>query len=170
MTTTIAGAATVALDRTALRFAATSDGVAFTSQTPPRPFGSPVAGTATVRWTATSNQPWLTVSPASGTGPATLTVAVAFINSLPIEGEVTGSVTLAFSGASNTAGPITATLRTMAGTSTAPFGIVDTPLDNTTGVTGAVPFTGWALDDVGVQVVSLCRDAVSGETLVVDQR
>ena len=170
VSTTVTATAVVTIDRNALRFAATSNGAAFTSQTPAETVRLSVAGTASVSWTATSNQPWLTVSPASGIGPATLTVAVAFVNGLPIGGEVTGSVTLAFSGASNTAGPITVTLRTIAGASTAPFGVVDTPLDNTTGVTGAVPFTGWALDDVGVQSVSLCRDAVAGETPVVDQR
>ncbi len=170
VSTTVTATAAVTIDRNALRFAATSNGAAFTSQTAAETVRLSVAGTASVSWTATSNQPWLTVSPASGIGPATLTVAVAFVNGLPIGGEVTGSVTLAFSGASNTAGPITVTLRTIAGASTAPFGVVDTPLDNSTGVTGAVPFTGWALDDVGVQAVSLCRDAVAGETAVVDQR
>ncbi len=54
------------------------------------------------------------------------------------------------------------------GTSTAPFGVVDTPLDNTTGVTGAVPFTGWALDDLEVANVFVCRTAVAGETAPVD--
>ena len=38
-----------------------------------------------------------------------------------------------------------------------PFGFVDTPPDNATGVTGAVPFTGWALDDIEVTRVMICR-------------
>ena len=51
-----------------------------------------------------------------------------------------------------------------------PFGFVDTPLNNATGVTGAVPFTGWALDDVGVEEVTICRAAVIGEAAPVDGR
>jgi hypothetical protein len=44
-----------------------------------------------------------------------------------------------------------------------PFGVMDTPLDNVTGVTGALPVTGWALDDTGVAGVRIYRDAVAGE-------
>ena len=45
----------------------------------------------------------------------------------------------------------------------APFGVVDTPADGAGGVTGAMPVTGWALDDTTVQAVEVWRDAVSGE-------
>ena len=45
----------------------------------------------------------------------------------------------------------------------APFGVVDTPADGAGGVTGAIPVTGWALDDTTVQAVEVWRDAVSGE-------
>ncbi len=45
----------------------------------------------------------------------------------------------------------------------APVGSVDTPTDNQTGVTGAIAFTGWALDDSGTTTVALCRDAAAGE-------
>ena len=41
--------------------------------------------------------------------------------------------------------------------------MVDTPADNRTGVTGAMPFTGWALDDVEVMSVMICRAALRGE-------
>jgi hypothetical protein len=44
-----------------------------------------------------------------------------------------------------------------------PFGVVETPANGATNVTGAVPVTGWALDDVGVQTVQIWRDAVAGE-------
>ena len=49
-----------------------------------------------------------------------------------------------------------------------PFGVVDTPLNNTTGVTGAIPFTGWALDDVEVTRVMICRAAFGGEIAPAD--
>ena len=43
-----------------------------------------------------------------------------------------------------------------------PFGVLDTPVDNSM-VSGAVPVTGWALDDVEVQAVDIYRDPVVGE-------
>jgi len=43
-----------------------------------------------------------------------------------------------------------------------PFGVLDTPADNSM-VSGAVPGTGWALDDVEVQAVDIYRDPVVGE-------
>ena len=49
-----------------------------------------------------------------------------------------------------------------------PIGFVDTPLDNTSGVVGAIPFTGWAVDDVEVARVTVCRDAVAGESAPLD--
>ena len=75
-----------------------------------------------------------------------------------------GTITLTVTGASNTPGPIAVTLTLIPnGTSTNPFGVVDTPADNTTGVTGAIPFTGWALDDVEVTRVMICRAAFGTE-------
>ena len=49
-----------------------------------------------------------------------------------------------------------------------PDGNVDTPTDNATGVTGAVPFTGWALDDIEVSRVMMCRAAFGAEVAPVD--
>ncbi len=54
------------------------------------------------------------------------------------------------------------------GTSANPFGNVDTPTDNRTGVTGAVPFTGWTLDDIDVTRVMICRAAFGAEVAPVD--
>jgi hypothetical protein len=50
-----------------------------------------------------------------------------------------------------------------AGTSHAPFGAFDTPVDGTTQVTGAIPVTGWAMDDVQVSKVQIFRDPVLSE-------
>jgi hypothetical protein len=44
-----------------------------------------------------------------------------------------------------------------------PFGFVDTPTDNASGLSGAVALTGWALDDMGVTRVRIYRDPVAGE-------
>jgi Viral BACON domain/Matrixin len=158
---------TMTLDRTSVRFGAVGSGGAFLSQTSAQVVRLTQSGAGTVTWTASSNQAWLRVTPASGTGPATLTLTVTQTGLPP--GTFAGAVTLAFSGAGNAAGPIGATLAVMAsGASANPFGVVDTPSNNATGVTGAVPFTGWALDDVEVANVFLCRAAVAGEVAPVD--
>jgi hypothetical protein len=45
-----------------------------------------------------------------------------------------------------------------------PFGSFDSPTNNATGVQGAIPVTGWALDDTAVDHVEIWRDPVAGET------
>ena len=47
--------------------------------------------------------------------------------------------------------------------STAPFGQVDTPVQNASGVVGAIGVTGWALDDVGVTGVKIYRNCLPFE-------
>jgi len=49
-----------------------------------------------------------------------------------------------------------------------PFGFVDTPLNNTMGVTGSVPITGWALDNAEVLRVMVCRAAFGAEVAPAD--
>ena len=161
--------AAVTLDKTALRFAAVTTGAAFLTQTAAQIVRMTQTGTGTVTWTATSHQPWLQVSPAAGSGSANLSISVVPVGGLPVGSAVTGAITLTLTGASNTAGPIAVTLILIPnGTSAGPFGFVDTPLDNTTGVTGAIPFTGWALDDVEVTRVMVCRAAVGPEVAPAD--
>ena len=160
---------TIALDKISLRFGAVTNGSAFTSQTAAQVVRLTQAGTGTVTWSATSNQPWLQVSPASGTGSANLSVSVVSVGGLPLGGTVAGAITVTLTGASNTAGPIAVSLNLIQnGTSASPFGFVDTPVNNITGVTGAVPFTGWALDDIEVTRVSVCRAAVGAEVAPID--
>ena len=159
----------VVFDRTALRFGAVTNGGAFVAQTAAQVIRLMQSGNGTVTWTATPNQPWLRVSPASGTGSATLAVSVVASVGLPASGAVGASITFTFSGASNSPGPIIVTLTLVPlGTSTRPSGVVDTPADNRTGTTGAIPFTGWALDDLEVVRVMICRAAVPGEIAPVD--
>ena len=164
-TVTVVTPPTMSLDRSSLRFAATRSTTAFTSQTLGQTVRLTQEGPGSVTWTATPNQPWISVSPSSGTGSATLTVTVAFSSSLPSSGTSNGSIALAFTGAANsTAGPITVALTTIPnGTSTAPTGIVDTPADGTSGVTGSIGVTGWAIDDVEVTRIRILRDPVAGE-------
>ena len=126
-------------------------------------------GPGTVTWTATPTQPWIQVTPSSGTGPADLSVSVVAAAGLPLSGSVSGAARLNFTGAATAEATVDVTLNLMApGTSPSPFGSIDTPTDLRTGVTGAVPFTGWALDDIEVTRVMICRSAFGAEVAPVD--
>ena len=157
-------APTMALDRTALAFAATSNGAAFTAQTAAQSVRLTQSGTGTVTWTATASQPWLVVSPATGSGPATLTLSVRFAAGLAAS--QSGTVALAFTGAGNTVGPINVTLAVVSSTApvSPPFGVFDTPVGDATVLAGSLAVTGWTLDNIGVQRVELWRDLQAGET------
>ena len=151
------------LDRSALFFGAVTTGAAFTSQTASQIVHLAQGGPAgTVTWTASSNVPWLVVSPTSGTGPATFTLTTPFMSGLAATQN--GAVTLTFTGAANLTAQITATLRTMASAQAmAPSGAFDTPANLSSGLTGSIPVTGWATDDVDVARVRILRDPVAGE-------
>jgi hypothetical protein len=153
---------TMAVDKTSFTFAAVSNGVSFVSKTATQILRLSQSGLGTVSWMASTNQPWLIVSPASGTGSAALNISTQFASGLPASS--TGAVTITFSGAANTVAPIAVTLAVVNnGASTAPFGSFDTPLDGTAGVTGSLAVTGWAVDDVQVTRIRIVRDAVAGE-------
>jgi hypothetical protein len=154
----------MALDKTSLNFGAVTFGATFLSQTAAQVVRLTQNGSGSVTWTVASSQPWLQVSPASGSGSANLSVSVVSAGALPPNGTVAATLTLTFVGSSNSAGPIAVTLTLFPnGTSATPVGTVDTPANMTTGVTGAIPFTGWALDDVEVLRVMICRAAVGAE-------
>jgi hypothetical protein len=154
----------MSLDRSSLNFGAVSTGSSFSAKTGIQAVRLRQTGAGTVTWTASSNQPWLTVSPASGTGPAILSVSVAFAGGVPTSGTLTGLISIAFSGAGSAPSPFSVNLTTKPqGTSSAPSGVLDTPLNGSTGITGSIAVTGWALDDVEVSRVRIVRDPVGGE-------
>ena len=164
----VISSSSVTLDRTALQYGATTTGTAFVQQTPGQAVRILQSGSGTLTWTATPSAPWITVSPASGTGPAVLTVGVQFATGLPMSGTTSGAVTLSFTGPGNAPGPVKVTLRTVPnGASTPPslpFGVFDTPAGDGTVLAGSIAVTGWTLDNIGVQRVELWRDLQPGET------
>jgi hypothetical protein len=120
------------------------------------------AGVA-VPWTVASNVSWLQVSPASGTGSGAFAVSV--VPALVPPTSATATITITAPGAANVVAPISVALTVIpAGTSAPPIGSFDSPTNNTTGVTGSLAITGWALDDIDVSRVRILRDPVSGET------
>ena len=148
---------TIGLDKTTLNFGAVTNGSSFVTQTATQEVRlTETTGSGTTAWTATPDQPWLHVTPASGSASGVLSISVT---------PAAGTIALSVTGAANTPPPITVQLTLMPnGTSSSPIGSVDTPTNNLTGVTGAIPFTGWALDDVEVTQVSICRAAVGAES------
>ena len=115
--------ATMELDQTALAFGAVTSGPTFVSQTAAQHVRLTQSGNSTVTWTAVANQPWLQVSPASGTGSGTLSVRVVPAAGVPPSGTVSGTIFVSLTGALNAVPGIDVTLTlTPAGTNLGPFG------------------------------------------------
>jgi hypothetical protein len=158
---------TMALDRSVVVFTAINNGAAFIASTAGQAVRMTQTGSGTVTWTASSNQPWLVVSPTSGTGTTTFTVSTHFVAGLAAT--QAGTITITLTGAGNAVGPITVVLNSIAPSSAQPpFGSFDTPMNNSTGVAGSIAVTGWALDRVQVTRVTVCRDAFGSEVAPVD--
>jgi hypothetical protein len=91
-----------------------------------------------------------------------LSVDIQFVQGL--SGTPTATLTIALSGSANSLPPVDVTVSLVTnGASIEPIGSFDTPLDNSAGVTGSIPVTGWALDDVEVTRVRIFRDPVGTE-------
>lgn len=161
--TTVAGLPTLSLSLAKINFGAVNNGAGtWTSQTPTQSVTLFQSGAGTVTWTAAADQPWIVVSPASGSGSATLAISVINTGSLPMPGVVSGTVTVTTTGgANNPSAPVN--LTTIVGEGAPPAGLIDTPADGQSDVTGSLAVTGWAVDDVGVSAVRLCRVAAPGE-------
>ena len=112
------------------------------------------AGGSSIAWTASSNQPNILVSPGSGSGNGTFQITASAGGS--------GIVTVTAAGASNS--PKQIQVNVLSAASGSPFGSFDTPLNNSAGIGGAIPVTGWALDNIGVTSVGIYRDRIGGET------
>ena len=104
-------------------------------------------------WTATSDHSNVTVSPGSGIGGGTFQVST-------VAG-ASGAITVTVPGVSNTTQTIQVNIRNVV--PTLPSGNFDTPLSGVTGVVGAIPVTGWTLDNIEVTHVDVFREPVTGE-------
>ncbi|HEY6390477.1 MAG TPA: SBBP repeat-containing protein [Bryobacteraceae bacterium] len=112
-----------------------------------------ITGGVNVAWTATSDRNNITVNPGSGVGTGTFQISASIGSS--------GIVTVTAPGALNS--PQTITVNVALVTPTLPFGSFDTPVNNTSGVVGAIPVTGWALDLLEVTHVDIFREPIVGE-------
>jgi hypothetical protein len=147
----------LSLDRSQLNFGVTTNGAATSSQV------VHVATAAGVVWNAASNQGFVTVSPASGTGPGSFTVSVQSAG-LTTPGNLQANVAVTSNGVSNSPQNVSVNVTVLSPSSIiAPIGSFDTPAPNATGIAGAIPVTGWALDQIEVTHVDILREPVVGE-------
>jgi len=150
----------ISLSHTWLSFCAVAGGVATQTQS----VIISNTGGGTLLWIASSKQTWLGLTPVSGIGGGLLQVSV---NPAGLAAGYIyfGKISVVDMNAANSPQEIWVGLTVKAaGTSTAPFGDFATPLDGTSGITGAIPVTGWALDDIETVSVKIWRDASAGET------
>lgn len=101
---TAAPTPTIGLSATALSFSAVQGG----SNPANKTISVSNSGSGTLNWTATENANWLSLSPASGTGAGTISVAVN-TSGLSV-GTISTPITIAASGATNTPQTVTVSL------------------------------------------------------------
>jgi len=140
---------TLSLSQSSLNFGYSSSLV-----TSPQTITVSFAGGSSIAWTASSNQPNIIVSPGSGSGDGTFQITASAGGS--------GIVTVTAAGAASS--PQQIQVNVASATPGSPFGSFDTPVNNTTGIAGAIPVTGWALDTIDVTSVGIYRDPIAGET------
>jgi uncharacterized repeat protein (TIGR01451 family) len=154
--TAVLGPINMSVNPSAVTFGATYDR---RSLTPPQQVTLNFSG-GVLNWSASSDRAWLQVSPGSGSGAATITLSLD-ANALPTSGNDTAMVLISAPGALR-AIPLFGFL-SIKTTSNAPFGAFDTPAPDATGLASNIPVTGWALDDIGIDKVTLWRDPVGNE-------
>jgi len=149
---------TISLSRKELFFATVKSSSA---QTPTQKVIVNNSGNDILKWTATVSADWFRINAFSGTQSGILEVTVHTVG-LAV-GTYTGTVTVASTNAVNSPQTVAVTLRVYPANSDAePIGSMDTPEDGAT-VMSSIPVTGWAVDDIGIEKVSLWRDAVANE-------
>jgi len=121
-------------------------------------------GSTGVAWTATASESWVQIVGGSGTGAGQFTVGMNERSFRSLTGTQTATITLqAPSLGATFAVAVTLVIDPAPGFGAAPFGVVDTPLQDVTGVQGAISMTGWALDDMEVRQVRIYRNCASFE-------
>jgi hypothetical protein len=111
-------------------------------------------------WTASSDQTFAIVTPASGTGTGTISVQ---INPalLPV-GPAAATITVTAPGSSGSPMTISVDVTTYS-SAPATVGDFQLPVDGAIDVHGAVAVTGWALDGIDISGVQIYRDPVDGD-------
>ena len=146
------------IDQPSLYFGATNSGAVVTAPQKVQVTASPGAS-----WSVSSSKSYIVVSPTSGTGSGSFTVSIQR-TTLPSPSTQQGTITVTAPAASNSPQTVQVSVKVMNDSSTgSPFGSFDTPANNTTGISGSVAVTGWALDNIGVQTVQIWRNPIGSE-------
>jgi pimeloyl-ACP methyl ester carboxylesterase len=160
---TVGALPTLKVSTPALAFAATAASTAWVDTTAPQTIQLDQTAGPSLAWSATTDAAWLQVSPASGAGPARLTIRVVGTPQT-VPASTTGTIVVTAAGAANSPMTLPVTLRVIPIEQTSmPVGAFDTPVEGSTGVSGSVAVTGWALDDVEVTEVQIWRDPNSAD-------
>ncbi len=155
----------ISLNRRKLNFGATANSSnsiilrenAASQNTSAQSFYLSNSGGGTLDWTITDNATWLSCNPLSGIGNATITCSVDASGLAP--GDYSATITISSQSALNSPQTIQVSLTVYSsGSSSPPFGVMDTPVDGSSGIEGSIPVTGWALDDIEVSKVEIKRD------------
>lgn len=115
-------------------------------------------------YTLLPDRPWAIVTPSSGHTPAQLTFDIDPVQAAQLgSGFYRSDMKLTSSIAPTLFTFLSANLHVFgAGDTWQPFGVFETPRNGLT-LSGAVPVTGWAVDEFGISRVSIYRDSVAGE-------
>lgn len=144
----------IVLNRTRLNFGAAGSITATGTQT----FLIGNTGEAPLDWTLDKNAHWLAIAPVSGTNSGEVFVSVD--GTALSTGTYSDTVTVSAPGAVNSPRTVQVTLTVHdpgdTGKASLPFGFFDTPVEGAV-VSGSVPVSGWALDNIEVMSVKIYR-------------
>jgi phosphodiesterase/alkaline phosphatase D-like protein len=150
------GPVEIILNRTSLNFGSVGGSVT----TRPQTLLINTSGGGTLNWAITKDAGWLTCSPDSGVGPGVVSVSVN--PSGMAAGSYSATITVTDLNTSNGKTlPVYLAIYNQ-GTTSGPFGVFATPINNST-VMSSIPVTGWVLDDIETTNVAIYRDPVPGE-------
>jgi hypothetical protein len=149
---------TVNLYPSSLKFVVSPKGVAA-----PQELQLLIADSGPVTWCLASAGNNLKLDHTSGSAPDRLTVSYTASGGPPAQTQL--SIQLDLTGADQTSitVPVTVVLQPANTVAQLPFGSFDTPSDGALHLSGSVAVTGWALDDIGVNKVTIWRDPVGPE-------
>jgi len=147
----------IEISKQKIYFGAVRDGVYTSSQT----LLISNTGDETLNWQAKKTQDWITITPQSGEDDSVITVSV---NPSGLNvGTHTGEIIIEDSNNPDVSEKVDVILEIYEPwQEVGPFGYFDTPVDGSV-VSGNIPVSGWALDDIEVERVEIKREPVEGD-------
>lgn len=120
--------------------------------------------TATGGWTVTATVPWVTLSATSGQAPGAFRIGIDTAAAAGLQdGYHYGTLDIRAGEAPDSPHLVQVSLGVHRVTGIQPYGAFDTPRLDSPAMSGAIPVTGWAIDDIGVSRITIWRAAAPGE-------